>query len=161
MSKIGMIVIGFFICSIAYIYIWEIPQTIKKGKENKIRASLIKKEQKIIEKNSIKIAKVLNIECGDCPDTDKLLIGSSLLNRVDSKEFPNTLDGVIYQPNQYKISKNYTEHDKKLAVCLLENYFRDCDVLYFYNPKSATDKDFLSKMRKRNLIVQTKHHIYK
>jgi spore germination cell wall hydrolase CwlJ-like protein len=161
MSKIEKIFVGIIICILAYTYIWEIPKGIQKRKEDMIRNKLIQKEQKIVEKNSIKIAKVLNVECGDCPDVDKLLIGSSLLNRVDSKEFPNTLDGVIKQPNQYKTSKNYTEHDKKLAVCLLENHFRDCDVLYFYNPKSATDKAFLSQMRKKDLIVQTKHHIYK
>jgi spore germination cell wall hydrolase CwlJ-like protein len=161
MSKIEKIFVGIIICILTYVCVWETIDITKQAKEYDIRHKLIQKEQKIIEKNSIKIAKVLNVECGNCPDVDKLLIGSSLLNRVDNKEFPNTLDGVIKQPNQYKTSKDYTEHDKNLAVCLLENHFRDCDVLYFYNPKSATDKAFLSQMKKKDLIVQTKHHIYK
>lgn len=114
----------------------------------------------LIEK-SIQLAKVINKECGDCPDVDKLLIGSSILNRKDHENFPNKLIKVIEQPNQYATSTKYTEHDKNLSECLLEGYFRDCDVLYFYNPKTSTNSSFLKQTKKRKLIVKTQNHEYR
>lgn len=33
---------------------------------------------------------------------DKLAVGSIVLNRIHSKEFPNTMDSVIFQPGQFQ-----------------------------------------------------------
>lgn len=122
-----------------------------------------KKEQTdhSLHENAILIAKVINSECKDCSDVDKLMIGSSILNRADNVNFPSSIVNVIKQPNQYVSNKDYSLHDKQLAVCLLEGYFRDCNVLYFYNPKTSTNMAFIKKMKKKPLLCKTKNHEYK
>ncbi len=37
------------------------------------------------------------------PYTGKVAIGAVILNRVDSKDFPNTIAGVIYQPKAFSV----------------------------------------------------------
>lgn len=121
-----------------------------------------KKEQTdhSLHEDAILVAKVINSECKDCSDVDKLMIGSSILNRADNVNFPSSIANVIRQPNQYVSSKDYTVHDKQLAVCLLEGYFRDCEVIYFYNPETATNRKFVKMMKKYPLVLKTKHHEY-
>lgn len=124
------------------------------------KEKMIVKTDHSLHDNAVKIAKVIQSECKDCSDVDKLLIGSSILNRMDNINFPKSINNVINQPNQYTKSKSYSEHDKQLAVCLLENYFRDCEVIYFFNPKTATNSNFIRKIRRNTLIMKTKHHEY-
>ena len=113
------------------------------------------------DKENILIARVINKECGYCSHIDKILIASSIINRVNNDSFPNTIEGVIFQKNQYSISKNYTKEDLELVNLILKNKIKDDYVLYFYNVKNSTNKKFIQKMSKRPLITKTKHHEYR
>ena len=158
-NKTSKILLGFAI--IIGCVLQTLHNNIETKKHKTIRTFLTQYDVNKVEKKSIEIAKVMKRECGNCSDINKLLVGSSILNRQDHSEFPNTVLNVINQNNQYAISDTYTEQDKKLAICLLEGNFRDCEVLYFYNPKTATDKSFLRMMNKKDLIAKTKHHEYR
>lgn len=46
-------------------------------------------------------------ECGDQPLPDGLCYGCDVvLNRVDSPRWPNSIEGVIYQPGQFSVANN-------------------------------------------------------
>ena len=47
------------------------------------------------------IGKVVNHEAGNQSELGKRLVIDTILNRVDSSEFPNTVNDVINQPGQY------------------------------------------------------------
>ena len=113
-----------------------------------------------LESNSRLIARVLYAEANGESDIDKIAVRSSILNRVDNIEFPSSIDSVIYQKNQYAIANKFTKHDLQIATCLLEDYFRDCNIMYFFNPKTITNKVHLKNIRKKELILKTKNHEY-
>jgi len=49
------------------------------------------------------IAQVTMAEAEAEPTKGQRLVIDTILNRVKSKTFPNTVNGVIYQPNQYSV----------------------------------------------------------
>lgn len=49
------------------------------------------------------IARIINAEAGTLPLEGKVAVGNVIMNRVASSEFPNTVYGVIYQPNQFTV----------------------------------------------------------
>ena len=68
--------------------------------------------------------------CGEgqaCPDDEQLYIGSVILNRTNHRDFPNTIEGVVFERGQYACIKdgNYyrepTEANWRNAQWLLEN----------------------------------------
>ena len=89
----------------------------------------IKKEMK--EEDIECLARVINGEAGAdyCSDALMTYVGSVVLNRVKSKDFPNTLEEVIFQEGQYACTfdknKNYfkepSERAWKIAKDLLTN----------------------------------------
>ena len=75
------------------------------------------------------VAKIMTAEAG-CywlPNDWKSAVGEVLLNRVASPEFPNTIEGCLYQPGQYYSRSNYFfqnllpwETETRLAWILLD-----------------------------------------
>lgn len=104
------------------------------------------------------VAKVINKECSYCPITDKLLIGSSIINRMNDPDFPCAYEDVI--ENQYATSDIYDKDSYKVAEMIINDSILDNRVLYFYNPKTVTDKKFMRLMEKHTLLVKTKYHNY-
>lgn len=49
------------------------------------------------------IARIINSEAGSMSLEGKVSVGNVIMNRVSSPEFPNTVYGVIYQPNQFTV----------------------------------------------------------
>ena len=49
------------------------------------------------------IARIINSEAGSMSLEGKVSVGNVIMNRVNSAEFPNTIYGVIYQPNQFTV----------------------------------------------------------
>lgn len=54
------------------------------------------------------LSRVIYAEAGDESNLAQLLVGNVILNRIESKEFPSTMYGVIYQrhPLQYECTVN-------------------------------------------------------
>lgn len=96
---------------------------------------------------------------------DMYLIGSTVLNRVDSGRFPETIDSVITQRGQYDGFKTKrfcrSEVTDTIARRLLHGIGRDYCVLFFYNPTTSTDKGFIRFLeRKYNLINFSEKHMF-
>ena len=51
------------------------------------------------------MARVVQAEYGNGDETDKRLIVSVILNRLEDADFPSTVHGVVTQPNQFAISE--------------------------------------------------------
>lgn len=66
----------------------------KKSKKDNDRSKLSEKEIKLIALVTMAEAE------GECKKGKRLVI-DTILNRVDSKHFPNTVNGVIYQKHQF------------------------------------------------------------
>lgn len=49
------------------------------------------------------ISRIINSEAGGMSLEGKVSVGNVIMNRVNSYEFPNTVYGVIYQPNQFTV----------------------------------------------------------
>lgn len=73
------------------------------------------------------LARVICVEagCSWIPDWVQLYVGSVVLNRVNSSMYPDTIEGVLYDPGQYNpyALYNYTPDDRTIANArqLLEN----------------------------------------
>lgn len=93
------------------------------------------------------LARIIHAESQGEPMKGKIAVGNVILNRVRSKEFPNTIYGVIFDrkygiqftPVANKTIYNTPGIDSIIAakICL-EGYSLSNDILYFLNPKIAT-----------------------
>jgi len=95
----------------------------------------------------------------------KLAVGTVVLNRVEDFRFPDTIEEVIYAPNQFTVTKQEKwkniEPDKdswRAARKILNGYrsFRS-SILFYYNPKIATDKKFVESVEP---ILTIRNHIF-
>lgn len=105
------------------------------------------------------LARVINKEVTGCGDIDKVLVASSILNRVDDAAFKGNVFEVVYTANQYAVSDTFTKDDFEIALCVYDNIVRDCNVLYFHTASSNTKHS--KKIRKtKNLIHKSDCHEY-
>lgn len=85
------------------------------------------------------------------PYKGQVAVAAVVLNRVDSSEFPNSLSGVIYQPGAFdavadgQINLAPDEACIKAARDAMNGWDPTGGCLYYYNPKTATNKWMLSK----------------
>lgn len=106
------------------------------------------------------LSSLINSEAHNQDIRDYYLVGSTVLNRVDNKLFPNTVWGVIYQKSQYHgVGGNFTRSalSDTVAIRLMVGLGRNYDVLYFYN-NNASDMVFKNLMKRHKLITITNNH---
>ncbi len=76
------------------------------------------------------IARVVEAEAGNQCDYGKKLVADTILNRLDSGEFPDTVEEVINQDNQY--ADGILASDETIRIVLEEYQNRtNYEVLYF------------------------------
>lgn len=114
--------------------------------------------------NRVYLSALINSEADSTDILDMYLVGSTVLNRVESKDFPSTIDSVITQKTQYSgfDTERFvcTEKSDTVAARLLRGWNRDREVLYFYNSR-AEDKIFLNKLKtSHKYICSTNAHVY-
>ena len=72
------------------------------------------------------LAHVIEAEAGGESDYHKLCVGTVVMNRVASDKYPDTIEGVIYQPGQYQcvtnshINKEPSESSYEAAKSILD-----------------------------------------
>lgn len=119
---------------------------------------------------SIILASIINAECGTCEVREMIMVGLVVLNRLHSEEFPNTIQGVIEQDNQFHgvDTKHYlpTETTHRIAIELIQGYDsfsvgKYKKIKYFYHPDKATDRKFIRQMRNRILFKEKEHYYCK
>lgn len=117
----------------------------------------------ISEEDLLLLTKLINSESHSENFIDKLYVGSSVLNRMNNNNFPNTLDSVIYQKNQYagihnKLFRydptNYNDRTSYSAAYILLHHGVFCDkVLFFFNPKTSTNRKWVNHMYKNHEVL--------
>lgn len=108
------------------------------------------------------LARILTAECSICNEEELMLVGSTVLNRVDSENFPNTVLEVIQQPNQFHGYKSQwyitTPRSLRAARRLLKGESRNYEVLYFHT-NDCPCQEFADSI-KDEIIVKLKYHTY-
>ncbi|PKG24664.1 cell wall hydrolase [Niallia nealsonii] len=121
----------------------------KKAADKKVKSAKAADEKK---DNSLKIshndkkllAHLVHAEAKGEPFAGKVAVAKVVLNRVEHEEFPDTVKGVIYEKNAFSpvqngsINEAYDKEAYKAVQVALANQQKDDELLYFYNPETAT-----------------------
>ncbi len=93
------------------------------------------------------LSRIINAEAAGEPFSGKIAVGNVVLNRVDSKLYPNTIYGVIFDkrygtqfsPVSFGTIYRTPSADSIIAakICL-EGYTLSEDILFFMNPRLST-----------------------
>ena len=108
------------------------------------------------------LAKLVHSEARGEPYEGQVAVAAVVLNRVDDAAFPNTLQGVIYQPwaftalhdGQFSLEPNSTAYEA--AQDALNGWDPTYGCLYYYNPVTATSSWIFS----REIIVTIGRHVF-
>ncbi|SHK56957.1 N-acetylmuramoyl-L-alanine amidase [Desulforamulus aeronauticus DSM 10349] len=92
------------------------------------------------------LAMVIEGEAADEPYEGKVAVGAVILNRLEDKQFPKTLSGVVYEDlafesvmnNQYK--RPLSQESVKAAQAAIHGSDPTKGALYFWNPVTAKSK---------------------
>lgn len=125
-----------------------IPQTVRPLSEEEVFLSCI-----------------INAEASHSDTVDAYLIGSTVLNRVEDPRFPDCVKDVVFQDGQYDGVRGKfqrTDFSDTIARRLFNNIGRNCDVLFFFNPETATDKYFVNRLQRNGLLAASseRHKFY-
>jgi N-acetylmuramoyl-L-alanine amidase len=107
------------------------------------------------------LARLVHAEAKGESFNGKVAVAVTVLNRVDSPEFPNTIKDVIYQKGQFTpvsngmINNPADEEAKQAVEVAFKN--RTHDALYFYNPKTAKS----SWLDSRPTVTVIGNHVFK
>ncbi|MGZ7151791.1 cell wall hydrolase [Bacillus sp. BC08] len=113
------------------------------GQHLKINSSISEKEKDLM-------ARLVTAEAGGESYEGKVAVAKVILNRVKAKGFPNTITGVIYEPIKYgyaftpitdgRINQPASPEATMAVEEAISTNGIHSDWLYFYNPKTSTDK---------------------
>lgn len=114
------------------------------------------------------LVRVINSEAIGQSYEEKLRTGSVVLNRVNNSKFPNTIEGVVCQENQFSgidsehfIVDNNTakgrESIRAAHYLLKHGSILPANVLYFHNPKTGTNKKWMKKLRHKLFLKGDVH----
>lgn len=131
--------------------------SIQTGEKIVIPKSITSKEKDLL-------ARLVHAEAKGEPFKGKVAVASVVLNRVEHEDFPNSVEKVIKQENQFQpvdngsIKEPAGELDKKAVNVALALEGKDDGSLYFYNPEIAED-DWQKTRTVTNVIGN--HHFSK
>ncbi|MGE5704675.1 MAG: cell wall hydrolase [Clostridia bacterium] len=97
------------------------------------------------------LARLIYFEGRGEPYSGKVAIGAVVMNRVDSDEFADTLEGVVMTPGAFSPVRNGQLGNRTNAECrkaaleALSGKDPTNGALYFYNPRTATDRWIFSR----------------
>ena len=129
------------------------PKPMKLQSDNKINLTNEEKET---------FAKLIDYETGDNDEYTKRMFIDVILNRIDSKNFPDTFDGVLKQPQQFMLNFerlngfDIDENNLKLIDEELDNRSNN-DVL-FYSIKNVKNTVFEQNYNKE--YISTNYTFY-
>ena len=96
--------------------------------------------------NEYLLARLITGEARGEPYIGKVAIGGVVLNRMRDPRFPKTIPGIIYQPGAFtavvdgQINLPPDESCVKAARDALNGWDPSGGAVYYYNPKTATNK---------------------
>jgi N-acetylmuramoyl-L-alanine amidase len=92
------------------------------------------------------LARLVRAEAESEPYAGKVAVATVVFNRVASKDFPNTINGVIYQSGQFSpvsngsINRPATAEDRRAVEEAIAFRGQGSGSLFFYNPAIATSR---------------------
>jgi N-acetylmuramoyl-L-alanine amidase len=111
----------------------------------------------------ILLARIIHGEARGEDFKGKVAVGSVILNRINSNQFPNTIRDVILQKGQFSSlmdgQANYYPGEEELqaARASLLGYDPTLGSIYFYNPDIATNTAWISR---RNFVTRIGGHVF-
>lgn len=108
------------------------------------------------------LARLINGEARGESYEGQVAVGAVVLNRVNHPSFPNTISGVIYQPRAFTAVDDGQINAALEASCLkaardaLSGWDPTGGAIYYYNPKTATNK----WIRSRSVITTIGKHVF-
>lgn len=108
------------------------------------------------------LAQVIEGEAADEPYQGKVAVGAVILNRTESAGFPNTIPGVIYEPDAFESVTNgqyqrpVSEESMNAAIDALNGSDPTGGALYFWNPAKAVSTWVWS----RPIVTQIGRHVF-
>lgn len=106
------------------------------------------------------LARLISAEARGEPYAGQIAVGAVVLNRIEHPSFPNSMSGVIYQPDAFtcindgQFNKPVAESAYRAAKEALNGTDPSYGAIYYFNPATATSKWIWS----RPLIVQIGKH---
>ena len=109
------------------------------------------------------LARMIAAEARGEPYVGQVAVGAVILNRVKHPSFPNSISGVIYQPNAFTAindgqwaSVTVTESARKAARDALNGWDPTGGAIYYYNPAKTTSQWIYS----RPVITTIGQHVF-
>ena len=87
-----------------------------------ILSGIIANAHEYTPKDMVEIARVVHQEAGNQSELGKRLVTDTILNRVDSEDFPDTPHEVITQPDQYAMYKTYAPEE---LYSIIKNVYKN------------------------------------
>lgn len=124
------------------------PETLS---ENEVPVYTIEKLSKITLDDFYKICRVVMNEAGGESYKCQVAVAETIINRINSDKFPDTIYEVLYQPYQYSHADNgeITDSVKEAVTQALEQHIYDTDMMYFredYYHEFAEDYFYINNM---------------
>ncbi len=110
----------------------------------------------------ILMARVIEGEAADEPYLGKVAVGAVIVNRMESNQFPKTLEGVIYQDLAFEAVANgqmyrpLTNSSIRAAEEALNGHDPTGGALYYWNPHKAVSRWVWS----RPICTQIGRHVF-
>lgn len=131
--------------NVSIVYNIEQPKVEVKSEVPKKVAVAPKKKEEAISNDVYLLAQIIHAEAKGEPYNGKLAVGNVVLNRVNSMQFPNSIEKVIFQRGQFSPVMDGSIYNKPSSESLKaaqevlsgKRIFGD-EVLFFYNPKVST-----------------------
>ncbi len=110
------------------------------------------------------LARAIYGEARGEPFMGQIAVGAVIINRMVSSQFPDTFQGVIYQPGQFCVvndgqiylTPNQTAFDAAREA--LNGVDPTQGSLYYYNPRTATNSHWIET--NRNAVVTIGAHVF-
>lgn len=114
-----------------------IEEPVYTSQEPQKEACTIEEDNLYTEAERELLARVIMSEGSNLPYHGKLAIMGTIINRVNSDKFPNTIEEVIYQENQYSTSDNGTPTEECYTAIddVIYNGSFPPDMFYFRTDK--------------------------
>lgn len=93
------------------------------------------------------IVKTVWLEAGNQPIEGKRLVAAVILNRVESEQFPDTVEGVLSAPGQFAtfhaLSKSHPTIEDAIAVQMEINQRSNTEVMFFRTKRYGTGEPLM------------------
>lgn len=110
------------------------------------------------------MARVVQAEAGGEPYTGQVAVAAVILNRVESPQFPNSINGVIYEPYAFEVVSNgmiWSRYPGDTAFQATKDAVNGYDptygALYFWNPATVSGSNWVWT---RQQTTQIGNHVF-